>query len=411
MRPFSLLIKPTSADCNLRCAYCFYLDRQSLYPETRRHRMTLETLDRMISSYMATSQPRYTFGWQGGEPTLMGVDFFRKVTELQARHGRAGVEVSNGLQTNGILIDDAFARHLSRYHFLVGLSVDGPAEVHDRYRRFAEGRGSHELVMKALDTLRRNRVEYNILTLVNNVNVRTPRAIYQYLCDQEIFFHQYIECVEFDSSGGLLPFAVTPEAWGEFLCEIFDQWYPNDTRRVSIRLFDSILSKMVDNRETVCSMGTDCRQYFVVEHNADIYPCDFFVRPELKLGNLFHDTWEKMLASEKYQAFGRRKRQWNEECARCPFLPYCAGDCPKNRPGQGEEPTRLSVLCEGWKRFYSHTLERFEKLATEIREERRRRFVPAIPPPAKASGSGGKVGRNDPCPCGSGRKYKRCCGA
>lgn len=411
MKPFSLLIKPTSADCNLRCQYCFYLGRQQLYPQTRTHRMSDNVLDGMIASFMRTDQPQYSFGWQGGEPTLMGLDFFKRVIELQQKHGRAGAAVANGLQTNGILIDDAFARHLAQYNFLVGISVDGPADIHDRYRRFADGRGSHARVMQALDTLKRRHVEYNVLTLVNDINVKRPRDIYHYLCDQGILFHQYIECVEFDVSGRLQPFAVTGKQWGDFLCAIFDEWFKHDTRRVSIRLFDSILSMMVDGIANVCAMGTDCRQYFVVEHNGDVYPCDFFVRPELKLGNILTGSWSEFQDSEVYRKFGQRKRQWNAQCAECEFLRYCAGDCPKNRPSKGADPTQLSVLCPGWLQFYRHTIDRFRQLAKQIQRERQAEAVrPSTAPPAFAPRRK-KVGRNDPCPCGSGKKYKHCCGA
>lgn len=408
MKPFSLLVKPASADCNLRCAYCFYLDRQELYPHTRKHRMSDEVLEKMIASYMATRQPQYSFGWQGGEPTLMGLDFFKRVTELQRKHGRAGAMVGNGLQTNGILIDDEFAQHLAENHFLIGLSIDGPADIHDTYRVYGHGGGSHADVMKTMARLKRYGVEYNVLTLVNNLNVKKPLDSYHYLCDLGVLFHQYIECIEFDSEGKLQPFAVTPEEWGEFLCAIFDEWYKNDTRRISVRLFDSILSVMLGQPPTVCAMGNDCRQYFVVEHNGDVYPCDFFVRPELKLGNVLNDDWLMLQKLPMYEQFGARKRQRPAQCETCPYVRFCAGDCPKNRPGKGDERGRLSTLCKGWMTFYEHTLDRFAELAAQVQKENQareaRQAMPQSPP-------AGKIGRNDPCPCGSGKKYKRCCGA
>jgi uncharacterized protein len=365
-------------------------------------------LERMVRPYMATPQPQYAFGWQGGEPTLMGLEFFRRVTELQQRHGRAGAVVSNGLQTNGTLLDEEFARHLAAYNFLVGVSVDGPAELHDRHRVRADGHGSHESVMQGIRTMRRHGVEFNVLTLVNSANVSAPETVYHYLCELGVLYHQYIECVEFDEAGGLRPFAVTGGQWGEFLCRIFDVWFKHDTRRVSIRLFDSVLSRMVDGVANVCQMGRDCRQYLVVEHNGDIYPCDFFVEPELKLGNVLEGSWEEFLDAPVYAEFGRRKAQWNASCDACPYLRFCAGDCQKNRFRAGRDPRQLSHLCEGWKLFYGHTIARFRKLAAEIQDERARSAAAAradTPPP-----SAQKVGRNQPCPCGSGRKYKHCCG-
>ena len=372
--------------------------------------MTDEVLEQMVRTFLATPQQVHSFGWQGGEPTLMGVNFFRKVTAMQQAFGRPGQQVANGLQTNTTLIDDEFARHLGKYSFLVGVSVDGPAAVHDKHRITIDGRGSHQMVLNGIERLRRHGVEYNILTLVNEANVDRPRETYRYLRDElGVLFHQYIECVETDSEGDLAPFAVTGEQWGKFLCGIYDEWVKEDIRRVSVRLFDAILAKMVDGVDNRCCMAKDCRQYLVVEHNGDIYPCDFFVEPQWKLGNIMENSWEEMLESAKYRAFGERKSHWNKECAECEYLDLCAGCCPKNRPTRGNDPTRLSHLCEGWKMFYEHTLPGFRKLADEIREERRQARM-AAPPMGMPQPPQRKVGRNDPCPCGSGRKFKKCCG-
>lgn len=271
--------------------------------------MSDDVLERMISTFMAVPMPEYSIGWQGGEPTLMGLDFFKRVVHYQQKYGRSGANVGNGLQTNGTLIDEEFARFLAQYNFLVGVSIDGPAEIHDRHRVYADGRGSHERIMRTVRTLQDTGAQYNVLTLVNESNVQKPREVYRYLCDLGVDFHQYIECVEFDEMGELQPYAINAQQWGDFLCEIFDEWYPNDTRRVSVRLFDSILSVMLGGPPTVCAMGTDCRQYFVVEHNGDIYPCDFFVRPELKLGNIMTEDWPAFQTKPLYRWFGERKRQ------------------------------------------------------------------------------------------------------
>ncbi len=365
-KPFTLLIKPTSADCNLRCEYCFYLPKAALYPDTKRHRMPDEVLERMVASYMATDQPQYVFGWQGGEPTLMGVEFFRRATELQKRYGRPGAVVANGMQTNATLIDDQLAAHMAKYKFLVGVSIDGPAEVHDRYRRTADGRGTHAAVIEGIRTLERHGVEYNALVLVSQANVSRAAEIYQYLRRLGIRFHQYIPCVEFNERGNLAPYAITGEQWGEFLLGIFEQWYPRDVRRVSVRLFDSIVSVLVGQGPTVCYMGRDCRKYFVVEHNGDVYPCDFFVEPELLLGNVMTHSWDELQASDKYREFGRMKARWNQRCNRCEFLRLCHGDCLKMRLYDGRDPRTLSWLCDGWRVFYRHTLGAFQRLAAEL---------------------------------------------
>ncbi len=378
-QPFSLLIKPTQSDCNLRCAYCFYLDKCALYPDSARHRMTDETLETLIRSYMATRQPSYTFGWQGGEPTLMGLEFFQKVTALQQRYGRAGVSVANGLQTNGTLITPELARHLAAFHFLVGVSLDGPKRVHDQYRVTVDGRGSHGQVMRGIQHLREAGAEFNILTLVSQSNVRRSREVYQYLCDKGFLFHQYIECVEYDADGNLAPFAITGEQWGAFMCGIYDQWIRGDTRRVSIRLFDSIVNYLVTGVPNVCKMCRDCRQYLLVEHNGDVYPCDFFVEKDLLLGNVATHAWSTMLDSPVYEAFGRRKANWCEACETCPWLEWCMGDCPKNRRGGVGDGRQLSELCAGWKLFYAHTADGFRRLAAEVRGER----IAGLPPPPR----------------------------
>ncbi len=410
MKSFSLLIKPASADCNLRCSYCFYLAKAGLYPDVTTHRMSDEVLRQLVRSYMATPQPAYSFGWQGGEPTLMGVDFFRKVTAYQKEFGFPGCNVSNALQTNGTLIDDQLAAHLAEYNFLVGVSLDGPANMHDCYRRYIDGSGTHSAVFKGIETLRRNKVDFNILTLVSKANVQHPREVYRYLKDLGFLHHQYIECVEFDKSGKLLPYAIDGEQWGDFLCGIFDEWMDGDTRTVSVRLFDSIVYKLVTGSSNVCSMGHDCRQYFMVEYNGDVYPCDFFAEPGLKLGNILQTGWKEMGDSETYRIFGERKRQLGEECLSCKYLDLCMGDCPKNRQGRGSRMQQVSQLCNGWKKFYAHALPELRRLAEEIRNERAGQSLPR-PDVNGSQSASGKVGRNEPCPCGSGKKYKKCCGS
>jgi uncharacterized protein len=392
MKPFSLLIKPTSADCNLCCPYCFYLDKSALYPESTRHRMSDKVLERMISSYMSTDQPKYTFGWQGGEPALMGIEFFRKATSLQEKYGRDGSVVSNGMQTNATIIDDEFAAHLAKYKFLVGVSLDGHVKIHDHYRVRVNGSGTHADVLEGIDCLKRNNVEFNTLTLVTNVNVKKGKELYRYLCEKGFFYHQYIPCVEFDNKMQPMPFTVTAKEWGEFLCEIFDEWLKTDTRKVSVRLFDSILTLMLDGTPNICHMGRECCGYFVVEYNGDIYPCDFFVESGRKLGNIMNNSWEELQKSSEYLAFGRQKSMWNKQCSRCEYLKYCSGDCLKYRLYENNNPKKLNWLCEGWKQFYKHSLPAFKMLARNV-------------------SSNMKLSRNTPCPCGSGKKYKHCCGS
>lgn len=403
-RPFSLLIKPAGADCNLRCRYCFYLPKAGLYPDSPRPRMDETTLDALVRGYMATPQPQYVFGWQGGEPTLMGLDFFKRVTDLQGHYGGRGVQVANGLQTNGTALDDALAAHFAAYRFLLGVSLDGPADLHDRFRLTIGGAPTHARVWDGIATLRRNQVEFNILTLVSQANVRDGARVYRYLRDEGFLHHQYIECVEFDAAGAPQPYAITGAEWGRFLCDVFDAWVAADTRRVSVRVFDSIVGRLVDGNPRVCQMGTDCRDYLVVEHNGDLYPCDFYVERDRRLGNVREPGWPRVVESPEFAAFGARKRDWPAACRACEYLPLCAGDCPKNRLPTGTDGVRLSAMCAGWRMFYAHALPELKRLAAEVAREIRPPVAPAanaIAPPAS---------RRAPCPCGSGRPYKRCHG-
>ena len=408
--PFTLLVKPASADCNLRCEYCFYLGHGDFYPGTPHPCMTDEVLRHLVRSYMATPQPQYAFGWQGGEPTLMGVDFFRRVVQYQQQFGHAGAIVGNGLQTNGVLLNADFAKLFAEYKFLLGVSLDGPAEFHDRYRRNAAGRGSHADVLRGAAHLRDAGCEFNILVLVSQANVRAAETVYGDLCDRGFLYHQYIPCVEAGPNGDPLPFALRGEEWGEFLCRLFDVWHAADTRRVSVRLFDSLLALLVDGTPNICHLGRDCRQYFMVEHNGDVFPCDFFGEKRLCLGNAARDSWSAMQASPVYERFGCQKREWNSACGACEFLEVCSGDCLKHRLcANGGDPRRLSLLCPGWKLFYQHTLPHFRALADAIRREREEARREAARR-QRSQADGRAPGRNDPCPCGSGRKVKQCCG-
>jgi uncharacterized protein len=298
----------------------------------------------------------------------MGLDFFRKVVALQKRYGSKGAIVSNGLQTNATSIDDELARHFARYSFLLGCSLDGPAGVHDHYRRTIRGKDTHETVLSGIQTLKQHGVEFNILVLVSKSNVERPAEIYQYLKGKEFYFQQYVPCVEFDEDGRLLPFAINDREWGEFLSVLFDQWYPHDMHKVSIRLFDSVLQKMVDGTVNACHMDRNCCQYFVVEYNGDIYPCDFFVEAPLKIGNIMDTGWDEALESAIYREFGSQKSDWNLKCQTCDCLNYCRGDCLKNRLYAGNKARNLSWLCEGWRQFYRYTRKRLHAIADEIRQ-------------------------------------------
>lgn len=395
--PFSLLVKPAGPDCNLRCTYCFYLKKAAVFSDRTTHRMNSETLDRLVASYMQTKQPVYSFGWQGGEPTLMGVDFFRDVTRLQEKYGKPGVQVANGLQTNSTLITDELAEHLGAYHFLVGASIDGPAELHDVHRRTRGDKPTHATVIDSVERLRRHRVEVNALTLVSQANVGEPERVYRFLKENGLNYMQFIPCVEFTPSGELAPFAVSGREWGEFLLKIFELWHKNDVRDVSIRHHDALMSFLLDGSRHMCTMGGSCDAYFVVEHNGEVYPCDFYVEPELKLGNVLTDTWESMAGRPTRVKFARQKSDWHDACNGCAHLPYCSGDCIKHRDVAPDG--RGSWLCEGWDMFYERTVPVFRDLARQVAAERGF-HGPLWEPNA--------YDPERPCYCGSGRKAKNC---
>jgi uncharacterized protein len=369
MQPFSLLIKPAGADCNLNCTYCFYRGSRQIYPQESRPRMAPEVLERIVASYLATEQPTYAFGWQGGEPTLMGVDFFRTVTRLQIEHGHPGSIIVNAVQTNGTLISDEMARLFSEYCFLVGVSLDGPAPLHDRYRRNLQGHGSYASVWEGIECLRRAGVAHNPLVLVTDANVHHPAELYQYLVEHGLNFHQYIPCVEYGPRGELLPYAVGAEDWGDFLCGIFHQWYPQDIHRVSVRQFDLLLAQLAGKEAMQCTSQALCGGYVVVEHNGDVFPCDFQVAPELRLGNIMEQGWEEMLGSIRYAAFRARKRDFHPACADCEFLELCGADCVKYRGAQWRTSScQPSVLCAGWKKFFTLAIPRLKELGEEQRQ-------------------------------------------
>ncbi len=404
-REFQLLIKPASADCNAACEYCFYtrVNTEGMYPAAPVHRMSLDVLERMTHELLSYRFRNTVFSWQGGEPTLMGLEFFQHAVRLQEQHGLPGQAVGNALQTNGILIDDDWARFLARYRFLVGLSLDGPEDVHDTYRKTKSGSGTWQQVMRAVDRCRTHGVNFNILTVVNDVNQHRARDVYHWMVDEQGFdYLQFIPCIELDpSTGAIARFSASPAGYGQFLCDLFDEWYESGGyRTVSIRTFDSVLNYYVTGRSTMCIFGPTCDVYLVVEHTGDIYPCDFFVRPELHLGNLMDQPLERFFDHPIHEKFARAKvRNVHPECRTCEWWDLCHAGCQKDRiAADGYEPTR-TYFCESYKRLFAHAHTRFKVLADEVR---RRRAAYAVPP-------GAKIGRNDPCPCGSGRKYKHCC--
>ena len=407
----SILIKPSGPDCNLDCTYCFYLQKSELFGEQKVHRMSEEILEEMVKQVMTDGADHISFGWQGGEPTLMGLPFFEKAVEFQKKYGR-GQSVGNGLQTNGLLIDANWAKFLKENNFLVGLSLDGPEHVHDHYRLRKGGQGSWAKVMETANQLLGEGVAVNALTVVNDYSANYPKEIYEFHKSLGFMHHQYIPCVETDLANPAMAasYSVTPEAYGRFLCTLFDLWYDdfkNGMPTTSIRYFDSVFYNYVDMNPPECTLMHECGVYVVVEHNGDIYSCDFFVEPEWKLGNIHNGRIKKMLNSDRQWEFGALKSDLHEKCRQCQWLKYCYGGCTKDRLRDPRD-NNLSHFCESYLMFFDHADSRLSKLADEWKQQHG--LSPAAPKSVRTATTDVKTGPNDPCPCGSGKKYKKCCG-
>ncbi|MHC4620149.1 MAG: anaerobic sulfatase maturase [Planctomycetota bacterium] len=366
MQPFTLLIKPSGSDCNLDCKYCFYKCRA---PEIGRgrQRMSDEVLEKLVSDYMKLGFPEAGFAWQGGEPTLMGLDFYKKAVELQKEYGATGQTVSNALQTNAILLDDDWCDFLRANKFLVGVSIDGPKEFHDYYRVDHSGRGTYDKVMKAVENCRRHKVEFNLLVLLNNKNADHPDELFDFLVGLGTRYLQFIPCVEQDpATGRIADFSVTPRQYGEFNCRIFDRWYEYGPQKLSIRDFDSILSFCLTGRNTICTFDKQCSRYIVVEYTGEAFPCDFFVDPKWELGSIFDTPIEKLAASAKKRAFARAKQNLCNKCLLCSHLALCRGGCMKDKTAPGKPWDTESYFCESYKRFFDYTVPRFMQIAAEL---------------------------------------------
>ncbi len=369
MQPFTLLIKPSGSDCNLDCTYCFYKCRPSEIGHGRQ-RMSEEVLEKLVKDYMDLRFQLSGFAWQGGEPTLMGLDFFKRAVEMQKRYGVAGQEVGNSLQTNAILLDNAeWCRFLQESRFLVGVSIDGPKELHDYYRLDLGGHGTWDRVMAAIRRMKEFGVEYNTLTLVNRLTADHADAIFDFLVGLGIRYLQFIPCVEVDlPSGQIAEFSVTPGQYGDFLCRVFDRWMAFGPEKLSIRDFDSILSHCIGGRHTICTFDRQCSQYIVIEHQGDVFPCDFFVEPKWRLGNILETPIEQLAACERKKAFARMKTNLANKCLVCRHLPVCRGGCMKDRaPFGADDCGRESYFCESYRRFFDHAMPRFLQVAAQIR--------------------------------------------
>lgn len=388
---FHVMTKPIGPICNLDCNYCFYLEKESLYPDARQWRMSDEVLENYIRQYIDAqptttrqpdgSLPPITFAWQGGEPTLLGVRFFEKAVALQSKYAN-GRAIENALQTNGTLLDDDWCRFLAQRRFLVGLSIDGPRELHDLYRVDKKGQPSFDQVMRGLRLLQKHNVEYNTLTVVHRENARKPLEVYRFLKKIGSKFLQFIPLVERQSTttavtvnglslaeppmlgpqasrenlAAVTPWSVLPEDYGRFLCSIYDTWVRGDVGQVYVQMFDVCLGIWSGHGSSICLFTENCGKALAIEHNGDLYSCDHYVYPRYHLGNVLNQSLAELVDSPAQQQFGLDKSQTLPQyCRSCEVRFACNGECPKHRflnTPDGE--SGLNYLCAAYKQFFKH---------------------------------------------------------
>jgi len=437
-RPWSqlglhVIAKPIGPVCNLRCAYCYYLEKEALYPQGEEWRMSDETLEAYVRQYVE-AQPeaveQIDFAFQGGEPTLLGLDFFRRVVELQQRHTPPGKRIHNSLQTNGTLLDDRWCEFLREHDFLVGLSMDGPADLHNRYRVDRAGQGTFDRVIEALRRFQKHAVDFNVLTCVNRANGDHPGRVYRFFRDLGVEFLQFIPIVEplpavrgGEASPDVRPDtlvsdrSVRPVQFGRFLTGVFEEWVHRDVGRVFVRDFDQALAAWTGAGASLCVYARECGRATAIEHNGDLYSCDHFVDPQHKLGNIHQTPIRELANGPRQERFGRDKAdKLPGVCRRCDFLFACNGACPKDRflRSPDGEPG-WNYLCPGFKAFFAHIAPCMEFMADELRARRppagimRRLQAEQQRAREEAAATGRPIGRNAPCPCGSGKKFKDCC--
>ena len=378
-KPFSVMAKPAGSSCNLRCKYCYYLEKGKFYSSSDSHVMDGESLEIFIKDYIE-SQPSevITFNWHGGEALLRPLDFYKKIISLQKKYG-VGSEITNTIQTNGTLLTTEWCEFFKENNWLVGLSIDGPQRLHDYYRLSHKGGSSFNEVMRGIDLLNKNGVEWNILATVNAVNADYPEETYTFLKNLGTQFIQFTPVVERIKESGMLAtpldddaviadFSVSPEKWGRFMCKIFDIWVKSDVGRIYVQLFDATLANRMGVPSPVCTMAKNCGDALAVEFNGDVYSCDHFVFPKYKLGNIHRQPLWKMSISSQQKKFGSKKSDsLPKKCLECPHLWGCHGECPRNRFIKTEEKgKRINYLCEGYKMFFEHITPSIDFMKNEL---------------------------------------------
>ncbi|MBN1850954.1 MAG: anaerobic sulfatase maturase [Deltaproteobacteria bacterium] len=410
-RSFQIFVKPIGAACNLGCSYCYYLEKSRLNPDGHNTRMPRDILEAYIKQHIhASPDSTIRFSWHGGEPTLMGLEYFQEILEIQKRYRPPDKRVLNGVQTNGTLLTEEWCRFFIKHGFSIGLSLDGPQEMHDRYRLTKQGDPTHQKALRGYHLLRQHGLTPDILCVVNAFNVQYPSQVYGFFKEIKARYIGFLPLVEpeADEESGVSPGTVPAEAFGQFLCTVFDEWKDQDIGTIKVQIFEEAVKTALDEEHELCIFRNTCGDVPVLEQNGDFYSCDHFVDPQHRLGNIQDTPLIDLLEDPELISFGQNK--WTtlpRYCRTCDVLSMCYGECPKNRFIQTPEGEKgLNYLCSGYKGFFHHCRPFVQQLAAlrqrQIREEQH--AAPAVGAIARS-----KIGRNDPCPCGSGKKYKKCC--
>lgn len=381
------MTKPVGAICNLACKYCYYLEKTNLYKEnTSKFVMSDSLLEKFIEEYInSQTMPQVLFTWHGGETLMRPLSFYQKVVELQKKYAN-GRTIDNCIQTNGTLLNDEWCEFFHDNHWLVGISIDGPQEFHDEYRKNKQGKPSFMKVMQGIHLLNKHQVEWNAMAVVNDYNADYPLEFYHFFKELRCHYIQFTPIVErihphadgrhlahvLQNEEKLADFSVSPEQWGNFLCTIFDEWVKNDVGEYFIQIFDATLANWMGAQPGVCTMAPTCGHAGVMEFNGDVYSCDHFVFPEFKLGNIYEKSLIEMMYSEKQIQFGQQKKDsLPNKCKECKYLFACNGECPKNRflTTEDGEPG-LNYLCKGYYQFFDHVAPYMDFMKKELLAER-----------------------------------------
>jgi uncharacterized protein len=420
---FHILAKPVGPICNLDCEYCFYLEKEDLYAEDNKFRMSSEVLESFIRQKIeAHKVDVVSFTWQGGEPTLLGLEYFEEVVKLQNKYAD-GKQIQNGFQTNGVLLNDEWAKFFVNNNFLVGISIDGPEHIHDHYRKNRSGGGSFKKVMAGLDILKKHKVEFNTLTVVQAGNVDHADEIYDFLKLIGSTFWQFIPVVERHKPDGTLAppedltiypmaeWSVDPDKFGHFLDRIFQRWVREDVGKIFVQTFESALANHLGMNPGVCVWNETCGTALAIEHDGDLYPCDHYVFPEYKLGNINELPMVDLVHAPEQRKFGQDKESnLPQVCRDCEVLDLCHGECPKHRFVVGENGEKyLNYLCPSYLHFFKSIRPELGVLAELLEMKQPAEGIIQWMEQKDAGFPDLKVSRNDPCPCGSGKKFKLCC--